>query len=233
MIRRMTRSLALAGSLLELPTQAALPDNVLLQREAIRSLTMMLQIQGEGMYARQRQALQDSIGQLHLAGEATAHSYPRAIISTLGSHDAGQQLSTEQMDELYRKLLEMIETLHQPDADAPYLSVLMTEYLTLRYAFASYIGLPTATEPGHHYYQTDISELLNRLDEQLTQMLARAEDNSLSARWTMLHHALSDMHEGWTRTRSGNSFAPIVVILNGRALSDQLGTLLSAASPSP
>lgn len=233
MIRRITRPLALAGCLLALPTQAALPDNVLLQREAIRSMTLMLQIQGEGMHSRPRQALQDSVSRLHADGAAAIHSYPHAVISTLGNHDAGQQPSTEQMDELYRKLLEMIEALHQPDADAPYLSVLMTEYLTLRYAFASYIGLPATAGSGSHYYQTDFSELLGRLDEQLTRKLAGYQDNSLSARWAMLHHALSDMHEGWTRTRSGNSFAPIVVILNSRALSDELSARLPAAHPAP
>lgn len=233
MIRTMTRSLALAGCLLTLPTQAALPENVLLQREAMRSFTLMLQAQGEGMHARQRQALQDSISQLQLTGPAVAHGYPQAIMSTLDSNDAGQQPSAGQMDALYRQLLEVIEALHQPDADAPYLSVLLTEYLTLRYAFASYIGLPASAELGSHYYQTDYSELLERLDDQLTRLLAANQDNSLSARWAMLHHALSDMHEGWTRTRSGNSFAPIVVILNGRALSDELSSRLPAADPTP
>lgn len=233
MIRTMTRSLALAGCLLTLPTQAALPENVLLQREAMRSFTLMLQAQGEGMHARQRQALQDSISQLQLTGPAVAHGYPQAIMSTLDSNDAGQQPSAGQMDALYRQLLEVIEALHQPDADAPYLSVLLTEYLTLRYAFASYIGLPASTESGSHYYQKEYSELLEQLDEQLTRILREAADNSLVARWAMLHHALSDMHEGWTRTRSGNSFAPIVVILNGRALSDELSSRLPAADPTP
>lgn len=234
MIRKIARSLTLAGCLFALPSQAALPDNVLMQREAMRALTLMLQLQGEGMYSRQRNELQDSIDQLQAPHPATADdrqsyaiaSYAEAVTLILADLEAGRVPTTEDMDLLYSELMQMIEALHKPDADSPYLSVLMTEYLTLRYAFTSYVGTPSAAEPGRHYYRTNISDLLQQLDRQLADLLPHSQDASLVARWSMLHHALSDIREGWTRTQSGNPFSPLVVTRNARVFSNQLSALL-------
>lgn len=232
MMRKITRSLTLAGCLFALPGQAALPDNVVLQREAMRALTLTLQLQGEGMYSRQRKELQGSLDLLHIPPAGSSDQsfattrYTAAITRILAGLEAGQVPSSEDMDLLYSELMNMIETLHQPDADTPWLSVLMTEYLTLRYAFASYVGIPSAAEPGSHYYRTDISDLLQQLDRQLATLLPRSQDASLAARWSMLHHALSDIREGWTRTQSGNPFSPLVVTQNARVFSNQLSDLL-------
>lgn len=230
MIRTIARSLALAGCLLASPSQAALPDNVLLQREAMNALILTLQLQGEsdGMNSKQHQELKDSIAllQARAATSAAIASYTEMVGRALAGLEAGRKPPSEEMDRLYGKLIHLLETLHQPDADAPYRSVLATEYLTLRYVFASYIGIPSPTEPGKQYYQTNVNDLLDQLDQQIAGLLPRTNDASLSARWRMLHNALADMHEGWTRTRSGNPFTPLIVAKNARVLSDQLAAQL-------
>lgn len=232
MIRIITRSLALAGCLLASPSQAALPDNVLLQREAMNALTLTLQLQGEseGMNSRQHQELMNNIALLkaHAATSIAITGYIEGVDKALTGLEAGRKPASEDMDRLYGKLIRLIETLHQPEADAPYVSVLMTEYLTLRYVFVSYIGIPSPTEAGKQYYQTNVNDLLDQLDQQIAGLLPRTQDSSLSARWRMLHHALEDMHEGWTRTRSGKPFTPLIVAKNASVLSDQLTTLLGS-----
>lgn len=232
MIRIISRSLALAGCLLASPSQAALPDNVLLQREAMNTLTLTLQLQGEseGMNSKQHQELMSSIALLraHATTSAAVTRYIEVVDVALTGLEAGRKPASEEMDRVYGQLIALIETLHQPEADAPYASVLMVEYLTLRYVFASYIGIPSPTEAGKQYYQTNVNELLDQLDRQVIELLPRTRDSSLGARWRMLQHALADMHEGWTRTRSGNPFTPLIVAKNARVLSDQLAALLDS-----
>lgn len=233
MIRRISHGLLLSGAMLGSGAQAALPDNILLQRDTLRSLTLMLQLQGEGMHSLLRKELQQDLGQLQqLLDQANrpGNHYPQALTLALNAFDDGQTPSTEELQHLHEQAITLLDSWHNPDADSPYLPLLMSEYLTMRYAFSSYIGSPSqsAQEQGR-YYTSNTDDLLLQLDQQLATILTTNKDNSLSARWSMLHHALSDTHEGWTRTRSGNAFTPIVVIRNARAFGNQLGQLLDSA----
>lgn len=230
MIRKISHGLLLSGILLGSYAQAALPDNVQLQRDTLRSLTLMLQLQGEGISSTQRKELQQDIQQLQQLltqnGQPNS-SYKKTLTLTLGALDEGQVPDTEALDRLHQQAINLLENWHKPDTDSPYLPLLMTEYLTMRYAFSSYIGNPSAsTNKGGRYYTTSTNDLLLQLDRQLADILTSSQDNSMTARWGMLHHALSDTHEGWTRTRSGKAFTPIVVIRNARTLSNQLSDLL-------
>lgn len=230
MIRRISHGLLLSGLVLGSCAQAALPDNVQLQRDTLRSLTLTLQLQAEGMYSTQRKELQQDMQQLQqLLTQAghMHHGYPETLKLTLGALEKGHPPTTEDLDLLHEQAITLIDNWHDPDSDAPYLPLLTAEYLAMRYAFSSYIGNPSSNshEPGR-YYTTDTHELLPQLDQQLADILAGSDDSSLSARWVMLHHALSDTHDGWTRTRSGNAFAPIVLIRNARAFGDQLSQVL-------
>lgn len=230
MIKRISHGLLLSGAMLSSCAQAALPDNVQLQRDTLRSLTLMLQLQAEGMHSRQRKELLQDTQHLQLllkqAGQPRV-GYPQTLKFTMNTLDSGQAPTTKDLDRLHQQAITLLDSWHNPEADTPYLPLLMTEYLAMRYAFSSYIGNPsTSVDKQNRYYTANTNDLLLQLDQQLTDILAANNDNNLSARWGMLHHALSDTHEGWTRTRSGKAFAPLVVIRNAKALSDQLGTLL-------
>lgn len=230
MIRRISHGLLLSSVMLGSCAQAALPDNVLLQRDTLRSLTLMLQLQAEGMHSPQRKTLQQDMQQLQLlldqAGQPS-NGYPQTLTRTLNALDNGQAPATEELDRLHQQALSLLDGWHKPEADGPYLPLLMTDYLAMRYAFSSYIGNPSASAHKlDRYYTTSTNDLLLQLDQQLTNILTTRKDNSLSARWGLLHHALSDTHDGWTRTRSGKAFTPLMVIRHSRALSDELGQLL-------
>lgn len=230
MIKRISHGLLFSGLVLSSCALAALPDNVQLQRDTLRSMTLTLQLQAEGIYALQHKELQQDVQRLQRLLTHAGHShngYPETLKLILRAVEQGHPPTTEDMDRLHGQAITFINSWHNPDTDTPYLPLLTMEYLAMRYAFSSYIGNPSPNshEPGR-YYTTDTHELLPRLDHHLADMLAGSGDNSLSARWTMLHHALSDTHEGWTRTRSGNAFAPIVLIRNARAFGDQLSQML-------
>lgn len=226
MLRKTIQGLCLTGALLSLNSHAALPDNIQLQRDTLRTLTMTLQGQAEGLPQSQRTRLRHSIEQLEIT---LATDYPRALRSALSALDNHRALTSEEMDLLYQSAIESLASLHQPAADTFYMSLLMTEYLTMRYAFNSYVGIPSDNSlTASRYYTANVTELLRLLDREMTKQLANNTVTGLTARWAMLHHAFSDMHEGWTRTRSGNPFAPIVVILNANTLSDQLSDMLDA-----
>lgn len=230
MIRRISHGLLLSGFVLGSCAQAGLPDNVQLQRDTLRSLTLTLQLQAEGIHTPQRKELQQDMQQLQqlLTQAGQTHSgYPETLKLTLNAFEQGRTPTTKELDQLHAQAVTLIDNWHNPDTDAPYLSLLSTEYLAMRYAFSSYIGNPSpySHKPGR-YYTTKTHELLPQLDQQLESILANSGDRSLSARWAMLHHALSDTHDGWTRTRSGSAFAPIVIIRNARAFGDQLSQML-------
>jgi hypothetical protein len=230
MIRTICHGLLLSGLILSTFAQAALPDNIQLQRETLRSLTLIIQLQAEGIQSHQRRELQQDMQQLQQLLRKTGYTdsdYPKSLALTLDALDGGQQPAGEDLDQLHEQALRLLDNSYSADTDTPYLPLLMTEYLAMRYAVSSYIGIPsTGAREQDRYYTTNTNDLLLQLDQKLASILIARNDSSLSARWTMLNHALSDTHDGWTRTRSGKAFTPIMVLRNARVFSNQLGPLL-------
>lgn len=230
MIRKICHGLLLSGLILSSSAQAALPNNVQLQRETLRSLTLIIQLQAEGIHSRPHKTLQQDMQQLQQLLHQVGHinsDYPTSLARNLDALENGQSPSAEDLDDLHEQALNVLDTWYRPDTDSPYLPMLMTEYLAMRYAVSSYIGIPSISpREQNRYYTTNTNDLLLQLEQKLASILSANNDSGLSARWTMLNRALSDTHEGWTRTHSGKAFTPIVVIRNARVFSNQLSQLL-------
>lgn len=230
MIKTICHGLLLSGLILSSSAQAALPDNIQLQRETLRSLTLIIQLQAEGIQSRQRQELHQDMQQLQQLLQRSGHSdshYPKTLAHTLEALDGGQSPAAEELDQLHEQALRLLDSSYSAETDSAYLALLMTEYLAMRYAFSSYIGIPTTSARAQSgYYATNTDDLLLQLDQKLTSILSALNDSGLSARWAMLYRALSDTQDGWIRTRSGKAFTPIVVIRNARVFSNQLAQLL-------
>lgn len=233
MIKKLISALVLSTSLSSASMAANIPDNIALQRESMHALSLLLQMQAEGLQRRELNDFQQSMQRLARAAQrqptdassdnAALNTYHSSLQRIVNNLEAGSLPESHELDAAYQNLSRLLHTLHNPEQDQRFSSVLITDYLSMRYVFKSYVGIPeTVTVATDRYYSTHLDDLLITLRASLEETLKQPAHSSLSARWSMLEHLFGDMQQGWTRTHSGSAYTPIVMQLNANVFSNQL-----------
>ncbi|MCL5041327.1 MAG: hypothetical protein M1440_02440 [Gammaproteobacteria bacterium] len=238
MIKKLISVMVLSTLFSFAATGATIPENVALQRESMHALSLLLHMQAEGLQRRERNELQQSLQIIEnanqrqeRASQATPNNlgqFTSGLKNMVQGLEEGKTPTTEELSNLYLILLQALDQLHTPEQDKLYNSILVNNYLSLRYLYKSYVGLAESYEGlASNYYTMHLSDLVSILDDEINELYPDNEHNNIIPRWNMLKRSYSEMQQGWTRTVSGHPYTPTIVRLNATVLSRQLDSKIS------